>query len=93
MTVDIIAGQDIPLPLGDKRARGFHPYVKCELHVEKPEERSGAPIEGGGKSEDGEYKMQTITSKGVDPDFGGERIQFMDIPQVVEELSFVRLVK
>ncbi|KAL8823257.1 MAG: hypothetical protein Q9191_006026 [Dirinaria sp. TL-2023a] len=91
LTVDVIAGQDIPLPIGDSRASGFHPYVKCELHVEKQEERSGASIEGGGRSKDGEYKMRTQTSKGVEPDFsGGERIEFLNIPEVVPELSFMR---
>ena len=90
LTVEIIAGQDIPLPIGDTRPRGFHPYVKCELHVEKPEERSGAPIEGGGKSKEGEYKTVTKTGKGVEPDFGGERMEFLKIPGVVEELSFLR---
>ena len=90
LTVEIIAGQDVPLPMGDKRPHGFHPYVKCELHVEKPEERSGAPIEGGGKSKEGEYKIRTKTSKGIEPDFGGEAMQFLKIPGVVEELSFLR---
>ena len=90
LTIEIIAGQDIPLPTGDKRPHGFHPYVKCELHVEKPEERSGAPIEGEGMSKDGEYKMRTKTSKGIEPDFGGEKVDFLKIAGVVEELSFLR---
>ena len=90
LSVEVIAGQDIPLPIGDTRPSGFHPYVKCELHVEKPEERSGAPIERDGKSKEGEYKTVTKTSKGVEPDFGGERMEFLKVAGVVEELSFVR---
>ena len=90
LTIEIIAGQDIPLPTGDKSAHGFHPYVKCELHVEKPEERSGAPIEGGGKAKDGEYKRRSKASKGIEPDFGGEKMEFMGIAGVVEELGFLR---
>ncbi|KAL8712458.1 MAG: hypothetical protein Q9220_003306 [cf. Caloplaca sp. 1 TL-2023] len=90
LTVDILAGQDLPLPIGDDKPDGFSPYVKCELHIEKPEERSGAAIEGGGKSKDGEYKFQTETSRGVNPDFGGETAAFLNVPQVAEELSFVR---
>lgn len=90
LAVEIIAGQDIPLPIGDTRPSGFHPYVKCELHVEKPEERSGARIEGDGKSKEGEYKKVTETCKGVEPSFGGERMEFLKIPGVVEELSFLR---
>ena len=90
LTIEIIAGQDIPLPTGDKSAHGFHPYVKCELHVEKPEERSGAPIEGGGKAKDGEYKKRSKASKGIEPDFGGEKMEFMGIAGVVEEFGFLR---
>ena len=92
LTVDVIAGQDIPLPTGDTRPSGFHPYVKCQLHVEKPEERSGAPIEREGRSKEDEYKMVTKTSKGPEPDFGGERMEFLKVPGVVEELSFLRYV-
>lgn len=90
LIIEIIAGQAIPLPTGDKRPHGFHPYIKCELHVEKPEERSGAPIEADGKSKESEYKMRTKTSKGIEPDFGGEKVKFLKIAGVVEELSFLR---
>lgn len=90
LSIEIIAGQNIPLPLKDHKPDRFRPYVKCELHVEKSEERTGAPIEGGGKSKDGEYKRRTKTSRGVDPDYGGERVDFVRIPGVVAELSFVR---
>ena len=93
LTIEVIAGQDIPLPIGDKRPHGFHPYVKCELHVEKPEERSGAPIEGGGKSKEGEYKARTKASKGVEPDFGGEELQFLKIAGVSTFLSISFLVE
>ena len=69
----------------------FPGYVKCELHIEKPEERTGAPIEGGGKAKEGEHKRKTKTSKGEDPDFNAERLQFPTV-SVVEELSFIRYV-
>lgn len=93
LSIEIFAGQNLPLPVGDSKPDGFRPYVKCELHVEKPEERTGAPIEGGGKSKEGEYKLRTKTSRGIEPDFGGERMDFVKIPEVVEELSFVRYVE
>ncbi|MCJ1254602.1 hypothetical protein MMC24_002417 [Lignoscripta atroalba] len=92
LSIEVLAGQHLPLPTGDDRPKGFRPYLKVELHVERPEERSGAPIEGGGKSKDGEYKRRTKTSKGVEPDFGGEKLDFTRISGVVEELSFVRSV-
>ena len=92
LSLEILAAQDIPLPLGDNRPEGFHPYVKCELHVEKPAERTGAPIEGGGKSKDGEFKWTSRTMKGTEVDFGGEKVEFKEIPGVVEDLSFLRSV-
>lgn len=90
LAIEVYAGQAIPLPIDDESVRGFHPYVKCELHVEKAEERTGAPIEGGGKSKDGEHKRRTKTRKGIEPDFGGESLEWVGIPYVVEELSFLR---
>jgi len=90
LTIQILAAQELPLPIGDVRSNHFHPYVKCELHVEKPEERSGAPIAGGGRSQDGEYKRTTRPSTGIEPDFQGELMKFIGITGVVEELSFVR---
>lgn len=90
LVITVYAGQAIPLPTGDESVRGFHPYVKCELHVEKPEERTGAPIEEGGKSKGGEHKRHTKTKHGIEPDFGGERLEWAGIPYVVEQLSFLR---
>ncbi len=90
LVIEVFAGQAIPLPIGDESVKGFRPYVKCELHVEKAAERTGEPIEGSGKSKDGEYKRRTKKRQGIEPDFGGERLEFVGIPHVVEELSFVR---
>ncbi|CAD6581060.1 MAG: hypothetical protein ASARMPRED_000408 [Alectoria sarmentosa] len=90
LSIEIFAAQSIPLPLGDTRPSGFHPYVKCELHVEKPAERTGEPIEGGGKAKEGEYKWRGRTMKGTDVDFGAEKVEFKKIAGVVEELSFLR---
>ena len=92
LTIQIFAGQDVPLPLGMKSEKSFHPYVKVELHVEQPSERSGAPIEGEGHSKGAEHKRQTSTAKGRMPEYAGQNIQFDNVPGVVEELSFVRSV-
>ena len=92
LSIELFAAQDIPLPLGDTKPEGFHPYLKCELHVEKPAERSSAPIERGGKTMDGEFKWTSRSMKGSELDFGGEKVEFRAIPGVVEELSFLRYV-
>ena len=90
LNIEVFAAQDLPLPSGEHRSEHFHPYVKCELHVEKPAERNGAPVEGGGRSQDGEHKRWTKASRGTEPDFGGENLHFEDIAGVVESLSFIR---
>ena len=90
LSIEILAAQSIPLPLGDTRPSGFHPYVKCELHVETPAERTGEPIERGGKTKEGEYKWRSRTMKGTEVDFGAEKVEFKEVPGVVEELSFLR---
>ena len=90
LSIEILAAQSIPLPLGDTRPSGFHPYVKCELHVETSAERTGEPIERNGKAKEGEYKWRSRRMKGTEVDFGAERVEFKDIPGVVEELSFLR---
>lgn len=91
LSIDVLVAQNLPLPKGENRG-GFRPYVKCELHVEKQEERTGAAIEGGGNSSDGEFKRKTNTSRGIDPDFGGEKVVFSNVRGVVEQLCFVRCV-
>lgn len=91
LKITIFAGQQIPFPEGETE-KGFHPYVKCELHVESQEELNGQPIENGGKAKEGEHKHKTATKSGSRPDFGGETLHFEGIRNVVEELSFVRLV-
>lgn len=89
-SITVFAGQHIPMSSQDDS--GFKPYVKCELHVEMPEERKGQPIPGGGWAKEGEFKAHTKPRKGDNPDFGpeGETMEFKDIPNVVESLSFVR---
>ena len=90
LSIEILAAQDIPLPLGNTKPSGFHPYVKCELHIEKPEERTGEPIERGGKAKEGEYKWRSRSMKGTEVDFRAEKVEFKQISGVVEELSFLR---
>ena len=92
LSIEIFAAQDLPLPREKTKPEHFHPYIKCELHVEQPEERTGAPIEKGGKSKGGQYKSRSKTARGVEPSFGREKVDFLKIAKVVEELSFLRLV-
>ncbi|PSN63335.1 PLC-like phosphodiesterase [Corynespora cassiicola Philippines] len=90
LSIEFLAGQNLPLPPEEDDPADFKPYVKVELHVEKPEERDGEPIPGGGQSNKGDFKKKTKTQRTPDPDFGREVIKFEGIHGVTEELTFVR---
>lgn len=82
LSVEFFAGQDIPTPKGVEDAK-FHPYIKCELHVE-------SDFSTDGRAKDGEYKQSTKQSSGCDPDFKREVLRFDNIPALTPALSFVR---
>ncbi|KAJ4287183.1 hypothetical protein N0V90_012581 [Kalmusia sp. IMI 367209] len=90
LSIEFIAGQDIPLPPEESDPKDFKPFIKVELHVEKPQEGEGEAIPGGGTSNKGDYKKKTKTHKSPNPDFGREVIEFKGISRVTEELTFVR---
>ena len=89
LTIELIAGQNLPLPTGDRHASGFHPYVKCELHVDSKSERR-AKLDDKRDKNDERYKRRSSTVKGVDPDFSREPMRFSNVSGVIEKLSFVR---
>lgn len=95
LSIEVFAGQQLPLPLGEEK-KGFHPYVKCKLHLARVEEESTADGNNT-KNEDAvsknaKTKLRTKTCSGIDPDFGGEKLSFSPATNIVQELSFVRYV-
>ncbi|KAI5867600.1 PLC-like phosphodiesterase [Durotheca rogersii] len=96
LIITVLAGQNLPLPEGthSSNAKSLRPIVKCELHVEKAEERSAASlIEGVSKAREAEYKQRTGAGKSDHPDFSvvkNNELHFLNIQRVVEQLSFVR---
>lgn len=92
LSITFLAAQSIPLPDGDTRASGFEPYVKVEIHVDgsKALQHSEDIDKTDGHEREGEYKARTKTHRGCDLDLAGERLDFKDIPGVVDELTFVR---
>lgn len=103
LRITILAGQHLPLPrdsdsdsssmssMSTSDSTGFKPFVKCELHVETPEERNEKKAIKSGLAQDGQYKLVTKSSETENPDWGvGQVLEFPQIKSIVEELSFVR---
>ncbi|XPS70984.1 hypothetical protein M3J09_003176 [Ascochyta lentis] len=90
LSIEFLAGQNIPLPPEEDDPNDFKPYVKVELHVEKFEEREAQPVPGNGRGSKAEYKKKTRTYRTTDPDFAREVVSFNGVFGVTEELTFVR---
>lgn len=94
LIITVFAGQYIPLPKDMPRHKlySLRPRVKCELHVEKPEKRSGSPGEGGLKLRPIEWEQETGSGRTDHPEFGVDHRElcFKGIPRVEESLSFVK---
>ncbi|KAF2459858.1 PLC-like phosphodiesterase [Lineolata rhizophorae] len=91
LRVTFFAGQDIPLPLDEDKAKDFNAYVKCEIHVEPPGGKTKEQVKTNRNNDEAEYKERTKTAKaGQSPDLGGEVIQFEGITVDEPTLTFVR---
>ncbi|KAK4229033.1 putative 1-phosphatidylinositol-4,5-bisphosphate phosphodiesterase [Podospora fimiseda] len=88
LTITVLAGQSIPLPqdrrqhngIGISGLKSFKPVIKVELHVDKQPNKS-APC-----------TRSTVPAETDNPDWGYHPapLEFYDVKNVVEELSFVR---
>lgn len=93
LRIRVLAGQHIPLPSegasSGGNARAFRPFVKCELHIEKQQEEKP---EVDGLTRVITRKQQTSSGKTDHPDFGSHQnmFEFIKVPNVVDQLSFVR---
>ncbi|KAH7185484.1 PLC-like phosphodiesterase [Fusarium flagelliforme] len=92
LRIIVFAGQHIPIQAGDatdaaRSASTLRPLIKAELHVDK-----STDPERDEHAHECKYKDKTDIGKTDHPDFGprGSLIQFLNIPKVVEELSFIR---
>jgi phosphatidylinositol phospholipase C delta len=92
LTITVYAGRSIPTDDNDKdddsqSKSDLRSRVKAELHIGEDEK------DGHGVS----YKQNTKPANSTDPVWNahdkktsGEKLQFLNIPKVVEELSFIR---
>ncbi|KAF2436624.1 PLC-like phosphodiesterase [Tothia fuscella] len=85
-SIVFMAGQNIDPPK-DIDAGDFHPFVKCELHLEVPENWEDL---SPGKEKDGKFKAKTKAARGSHPDFKNQTIGFENLPSILPELAFVR---
>ncbi|KAL4870848.1 hypothetical protein BDV12DRAFT_165348 [Aspergillus spectabilis] len=90
LSIEVLAGQELALPPGDKNEKGFRPYVACYLHVEAPEDAPNPVGDDSTDSEKTSYKRVVKAGEGANPDFGSQKIVFPPLSGVVEELTFVR---
>lgn len=93
LTITVFAGRNIPAQNVDfvdttRSGSTVRPVIRAELHVEKPVDMSRQ----SGQMPESTYKQRTEAGKSTNPFFGpnGEVLQFLNIPKVVEELSFIR---
>ncbi|KAK4998539.1 hypothetical protein LTR66_002245 [Elasticomyces elasticus] len=92
LKIEFLAGQNLYFVNDGNEQKRFRPRVKCELHVERSEERQRGKIPEGGKTKEGELKRKIESEKATaDPDFGRQVVEFYDVKGVVPELSFVRV--
>lgn len=91
LSIEFIAAQNLPLPPGDTKEKGFHPYVSCYLHVETSNEEPDSPTDDDTTdSEKYSYKRETKSTTGCNPDFKGQKVTFPTMTGIVEDLTFVR---
>ncbi|KAL7931057.1 putative phospholipase C [Trichoderma chlorosporum] len=93
LTITFFAGHNIPLEDDEedssRNRSALRPIVKAELHIGE-DEKDG---------HEHSYKQHTKAAKTCNPVFlasahsknAGDKLQFLNIPKVVEELSFIRL--
>lgn len=90
LRLEIFCAQDLPLPKGLDDAKDLKPYLKVELHIQQPSELKTRVDQKATRAKEGEYKRSSKPSKGPNPDFKRQVMQFDGLPALIPELSFIR---
>ncbi|KJZ75918.1 hypothetical protein HIM_04742 [Hirsutella minnesotensis 3608] len=91
LCITVLAGHNLPTSGGTedgdhgRSESTIRPFVKIELHVDKVSD-----WDKNGPAPESSLKQRTETKKTSHPNFEGKTLQFLNIPRVLEELSFVR---
>jgi hypothetical protein len=100
----LLAAQKLPVPIDrdGSYAPKMKPYVKAQLHIDSPysagHTRDSDPdAKGdqayGGEAKDGNvYKRRSATCRTDSPGFSGEEMTWLNMSDVIPELSFLRYV-
>ncbi|KIW51391.1 hypothetical protein PV05_10118 [Exophiala xenobiotica] len=106
LEITFLAGQRIPVAPDKDAAHAskIKPYVKVQLHVESlgppgqgknsnahPTSHAQTNTYGPEEIDQDMYKWTSSTYRTDSPDFGSERLTWQNVPDVVDELSFLRL--
>jgi hypothetical protein len=88
INVKIVAAQNIPIP-DEVETEKFRPYIKCEVHVDAPDQADPGHTSRIRESKN-PLKKTVGPAKGQNPDFDGQLLAFKDLPSIMPELSFIR---
>ena len=95
LTIKLLAGQNIPLPKDKEDAhffQKFHPYVKAQLHIDHNTSKNDDASVSSEDEDSSRFKRKSRTAKSTEPDFIGETMRWVNVADVIEDLSFVRYV-
>lgn len=100
LTIILLAAQNLPLPADKDVSYGskIKPYIKFQLHVDThgPPGQDGARYDGnttGGDDLDAmNFKRKSASYRTQHPDFASEPISWLKVPDLMDELSFLRYV-
>lgn len=107
LEIRLLGAQRIPFP-ADKDmsyALKMKPYVKAELHIDgsmpvgqgkipngQGDPKADVDQYGSEEKDSSVYKRRSATCRTDSPDFAGETMKWPTVPEVIQELSFLRYV-
>jgi hypothetical protein len=100
LEISLLAAQNLPLPVDKEasHASKLKPYITLHLHVDThgpPGQGNTKPdtdAHGGEEIDEKVYERKSATCRTANPDFGGEKVTWKKIPDMMDELSFLRYV-
>ena len=107
LRIRLLAAQRLPVPADkdNSHAPKLKPYVKAQLHIDSPhspghsrdtnlngDSKDDLQAQGGEEKDTGIYKRRSATCRTDCPNFDGEVMSWLNMSDVIQELSFIRYV-